>query len=130
LILKAVLKTAAAVAAVSAAVAASVAAAGFALYALLEPYLGRPGAAAIVALILALVAAVAALILTRGPRRGGRGDPDPEAGMAERLIDIARTKPILSAAAAIAAGLIAWRNPALVGIVATALLKKPERPSR
>jgi hypothetical protein len=129
LILKTVLRTAAAVAAVSAAVAASVAAAGFALYALHEPYLGRPGSAAIVALILALVAAVAALILTRGPKRR-HGDEGPEPGMAERLIDIARTKPILSAAAAIAAGLIAWRNPALVGIVATALLKKPDRPPR
>ena len=129
MILKAVLKTAAAAAAVGTAVAASVVAAGFALYALLEPYIGRPGAAAIVALILALIAALVALILSRGPKRR-RGDPGPEPGVAERLIDIARTKPILSAAAAVAAGLIAWRNPALVGIVVTALLKKPDRSER
>jgi hypothetical protein len=105
-------------------VAASVVAAGFALYALLEPRIGRPGAAAIVALILALIAMIAGLILTRSPRPSKAAEAEP--GLAERVIEIARTKPILAAAGAIAAGLIAWRNPALVGVVMAALLKKPD----
>jgi hypothetical protein len=83
-----------------------------------------------VALVLALVAAIAALVLTRGPRKPRHGEAGPEPGMAERLIDIARTKPILAAAAAIAGGVIVWRNPALVTLIATALLKKPGPPGR
>jgi hypothetical protein len=126
LILRKVFKTAAAVAAVATAVGASLVAAAFALYALLEGPLGRPGAAAIVALILALVAAIVALVMTRKPRQGRHRDEE-DLDMPERLIQIARTKPILTAAAAAAAGLIAWRNPALVGVIAAALMKKPDR---
>jgi hypothetical protein len=129
LIVRHIVRIAAGAAAVAAAVAASVVAAGFALYALLEPRIGAPGAAAIVALILALVAAIAGLILTRAPRPK-RGAAEPEPGLAERVIEIARTKPILAAAGAIAAGVIAWRNPALVGVVMAALLKKPDADKR
>lgn len=112
------------------AVAASLIAAGFALYALLEPMLGRPGSAAIVALIFALVAVIIALVLTRRPSRRQLADDAADQGLGERLIEIARTKPMLAAGAAAAAGLIAWRNPALVGIIVTALMKKPDRPPR
>ena len=125
MIIKRIVRTAAGVAAVAAAVAASVVAAGFALYALLEPRIGAPGAAAIAALILALVAAIAGLILTRSPRPSRRA-AEAEPGLADRVIEIARTKPVLAAAGAIAAGLIAWRNPALVGVILAALLKKPD----
>lgn len=127
MILRRVLKTAAAVAAVSAAVAASVAAAAFALYALLSPALGAAGAAAVVALVFALGAGVGGLLLTR---RGGGRPAEPEPGLAERLIDLGRSKPILSVGAAIAAGVLAMRNPALVSVIATALMQKPNNRSR
>ena len=125
MIVRHIVRIAAGAAAVATAVAASVVAAGFALYALLEPYIGRPGAAAIVALILALVAAIAGLILTRTPRPSKHA-AQAEPSLAERVIEIARAKPVFAAAGAIAAGLIAWRNPALVGVVLAALLKKPD----
>lgn len=126
MILERVLKTAAAAAAVSAAAVAAVFAAAFALYALLEPYVGRPGSAALVALVFALIAALGGLIFARGakPKRPKPGAEEP--GLAEKVIEIARTKPLLSAGAAIAAGVIALRNPALVGVIMTALLKKPD----
>jgi hypothetical protein len=123
LILRVVLRAAAAAAAVATAVAASIVAAGFGLYALLEPYLGRPGAAAIVALILALVAAIVALVLTRKAKH--KSKPAADQSLAERAIELARAKPMVAAAAAIAAGVIAWRNPALIGIVAGAILNRP-----
>lgn len=128
MILRAVLRTAAAAAAVAMAVAASIVAAGFALYALLEPYLGRPGAAAIVALILALVAVIVALVLSRKPRHVAK--PAAEQTLTERAIELARSKPLVAAAAAIAAGVVAWRNPALIGIIAGALFNRPPPPER
>jgi len=123
LILRTVLRTAAAAAAVATAVSASLIAAGFALYALLEPYLGRPGSAAIVALILALVATIVALVMGRKPKHKPKAAQDQT--MTERAIELARTKPLLAAGAAIAAGVVAWRNPALIGIIAGALLNRP-----
>ena len=125
MILRGALKAAAAIAAVSTAVGASVVAAAFALYALLEPSLGAPGAAALVALVLALIAIVVALLATRGGGRGRRAEPSADVGLGERLMDLARAKPLLSTGAAVAAGLIALRNPALVSLIMTAVLKKP-----
>lgn len=125
MILRKVFKTAAAIAAVATAVGASLVAAAFALYALLEGYLGPPGAAAIVALILALIATIVALVMTRRPH-GVQQRAEEEMDMPERLIQIARTKPILTAAVAAAAGLIAWRNPALLGGLAAAFMRKPD----
>lgn len=129
MILRTVLRTAAAAAAVGTAVSASIVAAGFALYALLEPYLGRPGAAALVALVLALAAIIVALILSRGSKHSAKAAP-ADASLVERAIDLARTKPLLAAGAAIAAGVVAWRNPALVGVIAAAVLGKSTSPRR
>ena len=60
-----------------------------------------------VGLVLALIAAVVALLATRGPGRS-RGAVDgggADMGLGERLIDLARAKPLLSAGAAVAASL-------------------------
>lgn len=119
-------------AAVFAAVAAAVVAAAFAFYALLEPALGRPGAAALVALICALIAAVAALLMTRGlggRRRAGEA-AEADQDIFERVISLARAKPALAVGAALAAGLIAFRNPAIISLIATALSRKTGGPRR
>lgn len=96
----------------------AVVAAAFALYALLEGPLGRPGAAAVIAALAALTAAVTALIATR------KAEPPPmeEQGPADRLIGLAREKPILAAAAAVAAGVVALRNPKIVAAIVSAFV--------
>ncbi|MCI3179617.1 hypothetical protein C5708_05060 [Caulobacter sp. CCUG 60055] len=114
----------AAAAAVAAAAAISVAAAAFALYALLQGPLSSAGAAAVVAAVFALVVAVAGFFAAR--KTEGRDRHAPKHADAAGLIDLAmnlvRDKPVVSAGAAIAAGLIALRNPQLVGVVLRAFM--------
>lgn len=127
MILDKVLKGASAVAAVAAAAAVAVVAASFALYALLEAPLGRAGAAAIVALVFALLAIIIALVavaMARGSRSKKHDSADQ--GVGERLMAFARQRPIVTAGAAIAAGVIAIRNPAVVGLVIATLLGRQD----
>ena len=119
------LLAAAAVAATAAAVAVAVVSAAFAVYALLKPNLGPAGAAACVAAIFALLAIAGALIAgmrakaQHHPKVGGH---EMGPGLTERLLEVVREKPVTSAAAAIAAGVLAMRNPQLVGVVLSAFL--------
>ena len=127
MILRKILRSAAGVAAVGAAVASAVVAAAFALYALLEPYLGRPGSAAIVALVMALIAAIVALILTRRP---SRAHPDEDDGPLEGFVDLVRKRPLMAAAAAAALGVVAWRKPLLISSLVAAFAARPRDPRR
>ena len=100
----------------SAGAAVAVVALAFALYALVEPRLGRAGAAATVAGVttgLILLGGLMAALAARGPRR--RVDPVPPEGPLERVMAFVREKPVLAGAAAIAAGLLAVRNPKYLG---------------
>lgn len=118
--------------ALAAATTIAVVAAAFAIYFALEPSIGRAGAAAILAGGFALLVSVAVLIVaSRGHHghheahhHGGEGQPD--FSFVERMIEVAKDKPILAAAAAVAAGLIVIRNPALVATIVTTLLQKPK----
>jgi hypothetical protein len=47
-------------------------------------------------------------------------------GLVERLFEMARERPLLSVGAAIAAGIIAIRNPALVATIAAAFIERPK----
>lgn len=117
----------AAAAAFIAAAVVSVFAAAFALYALLQASLTSAGAAAVVAAVFGLIAVLAGFLATRkseGRRQdqADRGQIDPAAGLLDLALGMARQKPVLTAGAAIAAGLIALRNPQLVGVVVRAFM--------
>src|SRR5690606_16595459 len=117
-LIRRILSAAVAVALTAGAVLTTVVAAAFALYALLEGPLGRPGAAAVVAALAALVAAVTALIALR------KAEPPPPAEQSpmERVIALASEKPILAVAAALAAGVVALRNPKVVAALVSAFV--------
>ncbi len=103
--------------------AVAVTALAFALYAALAPGLGEAGAAAMVAVVLIVVILLIAVLaaLAGKPRR--RKDDD---GLIERIMEIARDKPMLAVGAAVAAGILAIRNPALVATVVAAFMDRPK----
>ena len=116
----------------AAAAAAAIGIGAFALYAALEPGLGRAGAAAIVAALFLLVAIIAVLLL-----RGGGDEAKADAGAAtapssnplaqvaalrERATTLVAQRPLVAGAVGLAAGVYLLRNPALlaalIGVVA------------
>ncbi|WP_269715207.1 hypothetical protein [Caulobacter sp. NIBR2454] len=111
----------------------SVISAGIAIYAVLEPLVGAPGAAAIVAAVFALVALIGGLVLADkaedGRHHQNQHAAAPDANFIGRIIDLAKDKPILSAAAAIGAGVFFMRNPVLFAALAKAFMdtRAPDR---
>ncbi len=134
MIIRKVLRTTAAAALIGAAVLVSVVSAGFAVYAVLKPLVGVPGAAAIVSAIFSVIALIAGLVLAdRAEDGGGRhhhhNAPASDASFIERVIELAKDKPILSSAAALGAGLFFMRNPVLFAALAKAFMdtRGPDR---
>lgn len=144
MIVEQTLKTVAAAAAVATAVIISIVASALTVYALVEGLVGPAGAAAVVAGLFAVIAAVAAVIATQraAPRR--RDEREAPAGLdlralglegldlgganlVERASEIIKERPVVAAGAAIALGLLAYRNPELVTLVARSILN-PGRP--
>lgn len=114
-------------AAIAAAAAAGVFSAFFALFAFLEPYVGTAGAAAIIAGCSAVAIAMAGFVAARkaeGDRKAAAAQP-ADAGLVEIILGVVRDRPILSAGAAVAAGIYALRNPQLVAAVVRAFMDKP-----
>jgi len=125
------LTTLAAAAAIAAAAAVSVVSAAFALFAVLAPHLGSAGAAAVVAAVAAAIVGVAGLIAAFKAEERHRPPPAPDAlAFAEKAIEMVKERPILTVGAGLAAGIIAFRNPALAAIVAKALLDSQKPPPR
>ena len=124
-----------AIAALAASAAITVFAAAFALYALLRDILTPAGAAAVVCLGAALLAALAALIAAqqaKPPRiRRTMSSPGyrPPNNLIDQVVEVARERPFVAAGAAVAAGLLAIANPALVTAVMRAFIS-PNRPPR
>ena len=123
------------IAAVTAAVALAtatmlcVAAAACALFWVLEPVVGRAGSAALLSGLLALIVAISVLIAVSRPSRPARASPETgqtDFGFIDRIIGMAKDRPLLSLGAALAAGLIAVRNPALVATIVAAFMDKPQ----
>ncbi len=118
-------------AALAASAAVMVVALAFALYALVEPYVGRAGAAAIVvgsaALLMALCAAL--IFLVARPRRRKALPPKAMHSLVDRALEFVRDKPVVSIAASLAAGLFAIRDPKYLGAAIRAFLegRPPER---
>ncbi len=115
-------------AAIAAAAAVGVFSAFFALFGFIQPYVGTPGAAAIISGVSALVVAIAGFAAARkvdGDRRARAAAPPPEASLIESIMGIVRERPLLAAGAAVAAGIYALRNPQLVAAVVRAFMDKP-----
>jgi hypothetical protein len=116
---------AAAVAAIATAVVLCVTALGtaawYALLMVLQPW----GAALVLAALMALIAGVIALVAFGRPMHFGRAEPEPES-LTDRVIGLAKERPIVATVAGLAAGFIFLRNPALATIVAAALSNAPD----
>jgi len=120
-----VVKTAA-VAAIATAVVLCVVALGHALYLALVDFAGLHPAGA--ALALAAVMALAALIVASvafGRGGGHHKAPAEPASLTDRVVGLAKERPIIATVAGLAAGFIFLRNPALATIVAAALTGAP-----
>lgn len=105
-----------ALAAASAAAAVLIVSASYAFYALVRTYLGPAGAAACVTLAAAVVLGALAFFMfgrARGPKPKAN-DGTPAGGLVDRLTGLVSNRPVVAASAAVAAGLLAWRNPTLV----------------
>jgi MFS family permease len=114
-ILQRLLLAAGAAAATVAAAAIAMAALSFALFALLRPYVGPAGAAAIVAAVYALFFVIGALIVGRAARGLGRRDRRAAQRDASRLVDrlaeAANDRPLVAAGVALALGVVLLRSP-------------------
>jgi hypothetical protein len=105
-----------------------VVAAAFALFALLRGPLGPSGAAGAVALAAAVLIGLVGLAfagLAKAPKRVGADD---DQDLLQKLIALARERPIISAGALIGFVTMAIRNPALIVIVMKAFLDPKPRP--
>jgi uncharacterized membrane protein YuzA (DUF378 family) len=112
-------------AALATAVGIALVSAAFAIYAVLTPMLGQAGAAAVVSAIAAVIVGIAAVLMRMEAGDTGRRRHEPEPGLADRLMQVARDRPILAGGAALAAGLLALKNPqAAAGLVSAFLAGK------
>jgi hypothetical protein len=119
------------VAMLAAAAALMVVAAAMAVYGLLKPMLGGPGAAGAIVLAAALVILVVGLVLDQWVLKFGRkAKPGDEQDILERLIGLAQDRPIIAVGALIGAIFLAIRNPALTAVVVKAFLDPKPRPSK
>jgi len=125
--LRGVLNVAGALAAVAAAAVVCVVAAAFAVFALAEAYLGPAGGAAVVAGVFALVAVVFAWLAGRKAATE-KAAPVDEAGLVDRLMLLARDRPLIALGAAAAAVTVLMRNPAVItAIVSAFVAPKPPK---
>ena len=103
----------------------------FALYALVEPYVGRAGAAASVAGTAALFIGLGAGVLMIASRRKPSKEMPPVAkGLVERAMRFIREKPVVAVSAAAGAGLLAVRNPRYLGAAIRSFIEGREPPTR
>lgn len=119
------------VAMLGASAAVMVVAGAMALYGLLKPYLGGPGAAAAIVLAAALVMLGVGLLLEgRLLKPGRKPAPEEEQDLLRKLIGLAQEKPFISLGALIGAIFLAIRNPALTAVVVKAFLDPKPRPTK
>ena len=125
MILRRVLLLIAAAAALMAATTVIIMAIAFAIYAAFEPMIGRAYAAAATAGIFALAIGLAALVLGLMAQAGqrARAASRADASLTDRIMDLIREKPFAAAGIAAAAGLVAIRNPRVIGAVLGAFLE-------
>ena len=101
----------------------------YALYALVKPALGPAGASAVVAFAAAVTIGLIGLVLTSLAQPPKKKQHEPE-NVAERVTDFIRSKPVVAIGAAIAAGLLAVRNPGYLGAALRSFLEGEPPPKR
>jgi hypothetical protein len=113
------LNLAAAFAAVAAAAVACVIAAAFAVYATARVWLGPAGGAAVTAAVFAVVAVGIAVLATRkvAPEQAAE-----DVSLVDRLMQMAKERPLIAAGAAAAILTIVVRNPGVLTAVLSAFL--------
>lgn len=121
MILRRLILALAGAAAFAASAAVFILALAFALYALIEPELGRAGAAAVVAGAAALLIVLAALGIGMARRR--KTPAAAPRSFLERAMDLVREKPVVAVSAALAAGFLAIRNPKYLGAAIRAFVE-------
>jgi hypothetical protein len=94
----------------------------YALFALVRPYVGPAGGAAIVALAAAILIALLGLMLGAMARPPKRKVEEPES-LIDRVVEFVRARPVTAVAGALAAGLMAVRNPRYLGAVLRAFVE-------
>jgi hypothetical protein len=98
----------------------------YALFALVKPYVGAAGAAAVVAGAAAVFIAIVGLVLANlgKPPKRKPGEPD---SVVDAVVDFVRSKPVTAIVGAIGAGLLAVRNPKYLGAAIGAFFERHER---
>jgi hypothetical protein len=101
----------------------------YAEYAVARPYTGAAGAAGVVAGSAAVFIGVLGLVLANAgkPPKPKPGEPQ---SVVERLMDFIKRKPVTALGGAIAAGILAIRNPTYLGAVIRAFIEGREPPRR
>jgi uncharacterized PurR-regulated membrane protein YhhQ (DUF165 family) len=126
-VIQRIVATIIAIAAMAAAAGVVVVAIAFAVYTVLRDYLGPAGAAAVIAAVFAAVLAVTSFVMFGRAKHPHPAKPVHEPSFAERTAEFLRARPLAAAGAAVAAGLIAWRNPRLVTTLMTLLEARDRR---
>jgi len=116
----------------AAAVIATVALA-FAIYAFVLPHAGPANAAAAVAAVYAALIGLAGVLAARGAGGFNFGrqkvDETEAVGLAERLIVLAKEKPLVAVGVALAAGFLLMRSPKAMGAIARAFFESMGGPA-
>ena len=121
------------VAMLGASAAVMVVAGATALYGVLKPYLGGPGAAAAIVLAAGLLMMAVGMLLERRllhPGQGRKAGPETEQDLLQKLMGMAQDKPLIAVGALIGAIFLAIRNPALTAVVVKAFLDPKPRPTK
>ncbi|MEO6340991.1 MAG: hypothetical protein ABIO39_13180 [Caulobacteraceae bacterium] len=115
-----VLLAAASIAAVAVGAGVAVVTAAMGLFALLQEQLGAPAAYGVVAVTAAILTGVGILLAEFRLHREKK--PPEEPSLSETLGRVVRERPIVAAGAAIAASLIALKNPGILGTLLSAFI--------
>jgi hypothetical protein len=119
----------AAATALAASAGVCVVALAFALYALVRPFVGPAGGAAIVAAAAAILIGVIGVVLGNTGRARRKKPTEPQT-VVDRITEFVRDKPVLAIAAGLAAGVLAVRNPRYLGAAVRAFVEGRNPPTR
>ena len=121
--LRRILFLAAALAAIAAAACVCVVALSFAVYAVADIWLSTAGAAAVVAGVFALFAvSIAAMATRKAVPKAASSSKTGDENLLDKVMGLARERPLVAVAAATVAGVVLFRNPAVVAAVVTAFV--------
>ena len=101
----------------------------YAEFALVKPYVGSAGGSGILAGSAALFVGILGLVLANAGKPPKRKPGEPQS-VVERLMDFIKQKPVTALGGAIAAGILAIRNPSYLGAVIRAFLEGRDPPRR